>query len=57
MTIATDSDPGTSPITSLLLVMNIAATLFRLTVDEVIAGVTREAARVPSICQPFVARS
>jgi imidazolonepropionase len=43
--IATDSNPGTSPITSLLLVMNMAATLFRLTVDEVIAGVTREAAR------------
>jgi imidazolonepropionase len=45
MAIATDSNPGTSPITSLLLVMNMAATLFRLTVDEVIAGVTREAAR------------
>src|ERR1700737_4156674 len=43
--IATDCNPGTSPITSLLLVMNMAATLFRLTVDEVIAGVTREAAR------------
>jgi imidazolonepropionase len=43
--IATDCNPGTSPITSLLLVMNMAATLFRLTVDETIAGVTREAAR------------
>jgi imidazolonepropionase len=43
--IATDSNPGTAPITSLLLVMNMAATLFRLTVDETIAGVTREAAR------------
>jgi imidazolonepropionase len=43
--IATDCNPGTSPITSLLLIMNMAATLFRLTVDEVIAGVTREAAR------------
>jgi imidazolonepropionase len=43
--IATDSNPGTSPITSLLLVMNMAATLFRLTVEEVVAGVTREAAR------------
>ncbi|HEY7300571.1 MAG TPA: imidazolonepropionase [Xanthobacteraceae bacterium] len=43
--IATDSNPGTSPITSLLLVMNMAATLFRLTVEEAIAGVTREAAR------------
>jgi imidazolonepropionase len=43
--IATDCNPGTSPLTSLLLAMNIAATLFRLTVEEVIAGVTREAAR------------
>jgi imidazolonepropionase len=43
--IATDSNPGTAPITSLLLVMNMAATLFRLTVEETIAAVTREAAR------------
>ncbi len=43
--VATDCNPGTSPITSLLLVMNMAATLFRLTVDEAIAGVTRQAAR------------
>ena len=42
--IATDSNPGSSPLTSLLLTMNMAATLFRLTVDECIAGVTREAA-------------
>jgi imidazolonepropionase len=45
MAIATDCNPGTSPITSLLLVTNMAATLFRLTVDEAVAGVTREAAR------------
>ncbi len=45
MAIATDCNPGTSPITSLLLTMNMGATLFRLTVDELIAGVTREAAR------------
>jgi imidazolonepropionase len=43
--IATDSNPGTSPITSLLLTMNMAATLFRLTVDECLVGVTRNAAR------------
>jgi imidazolonepropionase len=43
--IATDSNPGTSPLTSLLLAMNMAATLFRLTVEECLAGVTREAAR------------
>ncbi|HVL23894.1 MAG TPA: imidazolonepropionase [Thermomicrobiales bacterium] len=43
--IATDSNPGTSPLTSLLLTMNMAATLFGLTVDECLAGVTRIAAR------------
>src|SRR5262249_15136244 len=43
--IATDSNPGTSPITSLLTILNMAATLFRLTIDEAIAAVTREAAR------------
>lgn len=45
MAVATDCNPGTSPISSLLTVMNMAATLFRLTVDEIVAGVTREAAR------------
>lgn len=43
--LATDSNPGTSPLTSLLLTLNMGATLFRLTVDECIAAVTREAAR------------
>jgi imidazolonepropionase len=43
--ISTDCNPGTSPLTSLLLTMNMAATLFRLTVDECVAGATREAAR------------
>jgi imidazolonepropionase len=43
--LATDCNPGTSPLTSPLLVMNMAATLFRMTVDECLAGVTREAAR------------
>lgn len=43
--LATDCNPGTSPLTSLLLVMNMAATLFRMTVEECLAGVTREAAR------------
>jgi imidazolonepropionase len=43
--LATDCNPGTSPLTSPLLVMNMAATLFRLTVPECLAGVTREAAR------------
>ena len=45
MAVATDCNPGTSPLTSPLLAMNLAATLFRMTVDECIAGFTREAAR------------
>jgi imidazolonepropionase len=45
MAVATDCNPGTSPLTSLLLAMNLAATLFRLRVEECLAGVTREAAR------------
>jgi imidazolonepropionase len=43
--IATDSNPGTSPLTSVLLTMNMAATLFGLTVEECLAGSTRVAAR------------
>jgi len=42
--LATDCNPGTSPLTSLLLTMNMGATLFRLTVEECLAGVTRNAA-------------
>ena len=45
MAVATDCNPGTSPLTSLLTTMNMAATLFRMTVDECIAGVTRNAAK------------
>jgi imidazolonepropionase len=44
MALATDCNPGTAPVTSLLLVMNMAATLFRLTVPECLAGVTRNGA-------------
>jgi imidazolonepropionase len=43
--IASDCNPGTSPVTSLLLIMNMAATLFGLTVEEAVAAVTREGAR------------
>ena len=42
--VATDSNPGTSPMTSILLALNMAATLFGLTVEECIRGVTRHAA-------------
>jgi imidazolonepropionase len=45
MALATDCNPGTSPITSLLTILNMGATLFRMTVTECLAGVTREAAR------------
>ena len=42
--IATDSNPGSSPVLSLLLMLNMACTLFRLTTEEALAGVTRNAA-------------
>ncbi|NDW04945.1 imidazolonepropionase [Jiella pacifica] len=42
--LATDSNPGTSPLTSLLLTMNMAATFFRMTVDECLLAVTRNGA-------------
>ena len=45
MAVATDNNPGSSPITSLLLSMNMACTLFRMTPQETLAGVTRNAAR------------
>jgi imidazolonepropionase len=44
MAVATDLNPGTSPLTSLLLAMNMAATQFRMTVEECLLGVTRHAA-------------
>jgi imidazolonepropionase len=45
MAIATDCNPGTSPLTSILMAMNMAATLFHMTVDECLAGVTINAAK------------
>ncbi len=45
MAVATDCNPGSSPLTSLLLAMNMACTLFRLTPEEALAGVTTHAAR------------
>jgi len=45
MAVATDCNPGSSPMTSLLLVLNMACTLFHLTPEEALAGVTRHAAR------------
>ena len=43
--VASDCNPGTSPLSSLLLTLNMACTLFRLTPEEALAGATREAAR------------
>jgi len=45
MAVSTDHNPGTSPCLSLLLMANMACTLFRLTVPEALAGITRHAAR------------
>lgn len=45
LAVATDANPGTSPMVSLLMAANMACTLFHLTVEEAFAGITREAAR------------
>ncbi|MEP7329490.1 MAG: amidohydrolase family protein, partial [Betaproteobacteria bacterium] len=45
MAVATDCNPGTSPATSLLLMLNMACTLFDLTPEEAVAGATVHAAR------------
>ncbi|ABI76937.1 imidazolonepropionase [Hyphomonas neptunium ATCC 15444] len=45
LAISTDCNPGTSPLTSILLAMNMGATLFRMTVEECLLGTTRHAAR------------
>ena len=45
MAVATDMNPGSSPMTSLLLAMNMACTLFRMTPGEALAGATTHAAR------------
>ncbi len=45
MVLATDCNPGSSPLASLLLTMNMGCTLFRMTPLEALAGVTRNAAR------------
>jgi imidazolonepropionase len=49
--IATDCNPGSSPLASLLLTMNMASTLFRLTPEEALAGVTRNAARALGLAE------
>ena len=49
MAVSTDCNPGSSPLASLLLAMNMACTIFRLTPEEALAGATREAARALGI--------
>jgi imidazolonepropionase len=45
MAVSTDMNPGSSPMSSLLLAMNMACTFFRLTPEEALAGVTSNAAK------------
>jgi imidazolonepropionase len=45
MAVSTDMNPGSSPLSSLLMAMNMACTLFRMTPEEALAGVTVHAAR------------
>ena len=45
LAVATDCNPGSSPCTSILLALNMACTLFGLTPEEALSGVTRQAAR------------
>lgn len=45
MAVSTDANPGTSPMTSLLMAMNMAAVLFGLTVTECLEGTTEAAAK------------
>jgi len=45
MAVASDCNPGSSPAVSLLLMLNMACTLFRLTPQEALCGVTRVAAK------------
>ncbi|WP_208980122.1 imidazolonepropionase [Roseibium suaedae] len=45
MALATDCNPGTSPVNSLLFTLNMGCTLFRMTPEEALAGATRNAAQ------------
>jgi imidazolonepropionase len=51
MALASDANPGSSPLHSLLLIMNMACTLFRLTPAEALRGVTINAARALGMAQ------
>jgi imidazolonepropionase len=51
LAVATDSNPGTSPCTSILLALSMGCTLFGLTPEEALAGATRNAARALGILE------
>ena len=53
MAIASDSNPGSSPALSLLLMLNMACTLFRFTPEEALAGITRNAAQALGIADDY----
>lgn len=53
MAVATDCNPGSSPLSSLRLAMNMACTLFRLTPEEALAGVTRHAAAALGLAEEY----
>jgi len=57
MAVATDLNPGSSPAQSLLLMLNLACTLFRLTVAEALRGVTVEAAAALGLADRGVLRA
>ena len=57
MALATDANPGSSPMTSVLLAMNMGCTLFGMTPYEALAGVTRNAARALGISDSGMLRS
>ena len=54
MALASDCNPGSSPMTSLLLAMNMGCTLFGMTPPEALAGVTRHAARALGVADSGV---
>lgn len=57
MAVATDGNPGSSPMFSLLLAMNMACTLFRMTPEEALAGATRNAALALGLADTGVIRT
>ncbi len=57
MALATDCNPGSSPMTSLLLSMNMGATLFQMTPEECLAGVTSNAARALGLSDRGIIRA